>query len=96
MSTYKQTQSIIFRHSQRAGASPISAEVMMFLRVCFGCHVLEGYGMTETACTITITRTDDPTIGHVGAPLPCCEIKLVDIPEMNYMTTDQPHPRCVV
>jgi hypothetical protein len=29
-----------------AGASPISAEVMMFLRVCFGCHVLEGYGMT--------------------------------------------------
>ncbi|KAF6256258.1 hypothetical protein COO60DRAFT_1530236 [Scenedesmus sp. NREL 46B-D3] len=75
------------------GASPISAEVMMFLRVCFGCYVLEGYGMTETACTITITRTDDPTIGHVGAPLPCCEVKLVDIPEMNYLTTDQPHPR---
>ncbi|WIA09659.1 hypothetical protein OEZ85_009046 [Tetradesmus obliquus] len=75
------------------GASPISAEVMMFLRVCFGCHVLEGYGMTETSCTITITRMDDPTIGHVGAPLSCCEIKLVDIPEMHYMTTDQPHPR---
>lgn len=67
----------------------------MFLRVCFGCHVLEGYGMTETSCTITITRMDDPTIGHVGAPLSCCEIKLVDIPEMHYMTTDQPHPRCV-
>jgi long-chain acyl-CoA synthetase len=75
------------------GASPISAEVMMFLRVCFGCHVLEGYGMTETSCTISITRTDDPTIGHVGAPLPCVEIKLVDIPEMNYMSSDQPYPR---
>jgi len=75
------------------GASPISAEVMMFLRVCFGCYVLEGYGMTETSCTITITRVDDPTIGHVGSPLPCCEVKLVDIPEMSYLTTDQPYPR---
>eukprot|EP00775_Hariotina_reticulata_P005555 gene5555-5792_t len=77
------------------GASPISAEVMMFLRICFGCHVLEGYGMTETSCTITLTRTDDPTIGHVGPPLPCCEVKLVDIPEMNYLTSDSPHPRSV-
>jgi long-chain acyl-CoA synthetase len=66
---------------------------MMFLRICFGCYVLEGYGMTETSCTISITRVDDPTIGHVGAPLPCCEVKLVDIPEMNYLTSDTPHPR---
>ncbi|KIZ03320.1 hypothetical protein MNEG_4636 [Monoraphidium neglectum] len=46
------------------GASPISAEVMQFLRICFGCTVLEGYGMTETSCTISLTRPDDPTIGH--------------------------------
>lgn len=77
-----------------AGASPISAEVMQFLRICFSCHVLEGYGMTETSCTMTITRPDDPTIGHVGAPIPCCELKLVDIPEMNYVTSDKPYPRC--
>jgi len=38
---------------------------MQFLRICFSCAVLEGYGMTETACTITITRLDDHTIGHV-------------------------------
>ena len=39
-----------------SGASPISAEVMMFLRVAFGCVVIEGYGMTESACTISIMR----------------------------------------
>ena len=76
------------------GASPISAEVMAFLRVCFpGAKVLEGYGMTESSCTICLTREDDPTVGHVGAPLPCCEVKLVDIPEMSYLTSDRPFPR---
>ena len=47
------------------GASPISPDVMQFLRIAFGCAVLEGYGMTETSCTITITRGDDPQVGHV-------------------------------
>lgn len=40
------TLRLLFLALIRAGASPISSEVMMFLRVCFGCHVLEGYGMT--------------------------------------------------
>ena len=75
------------------GSAPISSEVFEFLRVCFGATVSEGYGMTESACTIAMTRPDDATIGHVGAPLECCEIKLEDIPDMNYKNTDQPYPR---
>lgn len=75
------------------GASPISEEVMQFLRICFGATVLEGYGMTESSCTMTLTRPDDTSLGHVGAPLPSCEIKLVDIPEMNYTSADKPYPR---
>ena len=76
-----------------SGASPISTEVFTFLRVCFSCAVLEGYGMTETACLISLTPLSDPTSGHVGAPSPCCEVKLADLPEMNYTNADEPYPR---
>lgn len=76
-----------------SGASPISDEVMSFLRICFGAVVMEGYGMTESTSAMTLTLPDDTTTGHVGAPLPSAEIKLVDIPEMNYVTSDKPHPR---
>ncbi|KAL3812656.1 hypothetical protein ACJIZ3_013924 [Penstemon smallii] len=76
-----------------SGASPLSPEVMDFLRVCFGCIVVEGYGMTESSCTISVMDETDILSGHVGAPNPACEIKLVDVPEMNYTSKDQPHPR---
>jgi long-chain acyl-CoA synthetase len=75
------------------GSAPISPEVMEFLRICFGGIVFEGYGMTESACVISKTVASDFTTGHVGAPAPCCEIKLVDVKEMKYTARDVPYPR---
>lgn len=37
-----------------AGASPISMRVFNFLRVCFTPYIMEGYGMTEAACVISL------------------------------------------
>lgn len=31
--------------------------------------------------------------GEVGAPVPCCEIKLVDVPEANYFSKNTPKPQ---
>ncbi|GAB4835828.1 Long chain acyl-CoA synthetase 7 peroxisomal [Ancistrocladus abbreviatus] len=76
-----------------SGASPLSPDVMDFLRVCFGCQVLEGYGMTETSCVISSMDEGDIISGHVGSPNPACEVKLVDVPEMDYTSEDQPYPR---
>ncbi|XP_074573072.1 long chain acyl-CoA synthetase 6, peroxisomal-like [Curcuma longa] len=76
-----------------SGASPLSRDVMDFLRVCFGGQVIEGYGMTETSCVISVMDEGDTLTGHVGSPSPACEIKLVDVPEMSYTSDDKPYPR---
>jgi long-chain acyl-CoA synthetase len=76
-----------------SGASPISPDVLDFLRICFGGYVSEGYGMTEASCVISGTQPGDNTSGHVGAPSPSCEVKLADVPEMEYTNDDRPYPR---
>ena len=35
-----------------------------------------------------MTHTDDPLSGHVGPPIPSNEVKLVDVAEMGYTSTD--------
>jgi long-chain acyl-CoA synthetase len=45
----------------------------------FGCEVLEGFGMTETAGTVTAHRTGQPCKpGSVGTPVDGMELRLLD------------------
>ncbi|KNC83119.1 hypothetical protein SARC_04617 [Sphaeroforma arctica JP610] len=50
-----------------------------------------GYGLTETTAGATLTHNNDMKLGHVGSPMASNEVKLVSIPEMSYMTTDERH-----
>lgn len=75
------------------GAAPIPDDVMSFLRCCFSCVVLEGYGQTECSAAATSTLYGDFTVGHVGPPIPSVEIKLIDVPDMLYFCSDMPCPR---
>ncbi|XP_051505874.1 long-chain-fatty-acid--CoA ligase 1-like [Myxocyprinus asiaticus] len=77
------------------GAAPISAPVLTFLRAALGCQFYEGYGQTECTAGSTVTVPGDWTAGHVGAPLPCNDIKLVDVGEMNYYATNGEGEVCV-
>lgn len=37
----------------------------------------------------------DSTPEHVGPPIPCCAIKLIDVPEMNYYATSGQGEICI-
>ncbi|ELK33714.1 Long-chain-fatty-acid--CoA ligase 6 [Myotis davidii] len=58
-------------------------------------QVYEGYGQTECTAGCTFTTPGDWTSGHVGAPLPCNHIKLVDVVELNYWTRKGEGEICV-
>ncbi|XP_041759752.1 long-chain-fatty-acid--CoA ligase 1 isoform X3 [Coregonus clupeaformis] len=77
------------------GAAPVSATVLTFLRAVLGCQLYEGYGQTECTAGCTMTVPGDWTAGHVGAPLPCNSVKLVDVAEMNYLAANGEGEVCV-
>lgn len=76
-----------------SGAAPLPSYVCEFLKAIIGAKVVQGYGMTETAAALSATNENDVRLGHVGPPTRANEIKLVDIPDMEYFSTDKPHPR---
>lgn len=71
------------------GSAPISGEVLDAARVAFGAHVLEGYGQTECTAMATLTWPFETESGHVGAPANCAKIKLEDVPELNYFSSER-------
>uniref|UniRef100_A0A6Q2X2Y6 Arachidonate--CoA ligase n=1 Tax=Esox lucius TaxID=8010 RepID=A0A6Q2X2Y6_ESOLU len=77
------------------GAAPASPTVLGFLRAALGCQVYEAYGQTECTAGCTFTTPGDWTSGHVGAPLPCNLIKLVDVAEKNYFADKGEGEVCV-
>ena len=69
-------------------SAPISKDVLSFLKIAFQAPIYEAYGQTETGGCSTATNSKDGTSGHVGGPMPQNDIKLVDVPDMNYLVTD--------
>ncbi|XP_069560792.1 long-chain-fatty-acid--CoA ligase 5 [Brachyistius frenatus] len=77
------------------GAAPIAPPVLNFLRAALGCQIFEGYGQTECAAACTFTMPGDATSDHVGVPLPCNYVKLVDVEEMNYFSSNGEGEVCI-
>lgn len=75
------------------GSAPIAPHIMEFLRICFSCVVIEGYGQTECCAAALATSADFTGVGNVGFPLASVEVKLIDCPALGYHATDKPYPR---
>lgn len=66
------------------GAAPCPPYLMEFLKIIVTDNVVQGYGMTETSAVLSGTALGDHTLGHVGPPATCVEIRLQDVPDMGY------------
>lgn len=66
------------------GSAPISPEMKAWVETYLDMHLLEGYGSTEAGAVFVD--------GQVRRP-PVLDYKLVDVPDLGYFRTDQPHPR---
>ncbi|OCB55577.1 oxidoreductase [Mycobacterium vulneris] len=70
--------------SAMTGSAPISAEMKTWVERLLDMHLLEGYGSTEAGSVFVD--------GQIQRP-PVIDYKLVDVPDLGYFRTDQPHPR---
>ncbi|KAF4742969.1 hypothetical protein FOZ62_030239 [Perkinsus olseni] len=73
------------------GSAPIASHVLTFMRALLGCPVVEGYGQTEATCAVSYAHVHDFSVGNVGLPVGCLEVKLADVPSMGYLSTDTQH-----
>ncbi|GIQ89352.1 hypothetical protein KIPB_011792, partial [Kipferlia bialata] len=65
-----------------------------FLAVAMNVRMFEGYGATETGCGGAVQDPRDPLChDNVGRHMGDSELKLVSVPEMDYLVTDKPVPR---
>jgi long-chain acyl-CoA synthetase len=73
------------------GSAPILDEVMNTTKIVFGCPVIQGYGMSESGGAITQTWSYDITCAdHVGCTNANLKLRLKDVPDMNYYSTNDP------
>jgi len=75
------------------GSAPIDKAVIDFLKICFCCPIVEGYGLTESSAASCVMSTLDTVTGHVGGPGEAVKIRFKDLPEMSYLSSDKPYPR---
>ncbi|CAH1451552.1 unnamed protein product [Lactuca virosa] len=77
-----------------SGAAPLAPHVESFLKVVACCHVLQGYGLTETCAGSFVSLPNQMSmVGTVGPPVPNLDARLESVPEMNYDAVSSMPPR---
>jgi len=73
------------------GAAAVDPALSLWFQSVFNVVFYQGYGLTETYAAIAVQHLqccDDKT--SVGPPMPGAVVRLVDVPEMGYLSTDTP------
>ncbi|GAA6014725.1 hypothetical protein JCM8202_001640 [Rhodotorula sphaerocarpa] len=72
-----------------SGGAPISRETQEFLSLAL-VLIIQGYGMTESTAMLCLLPPEMHQYGTVGVPVPSIEVKLVDVEEAGYRSTNNP------
>ncbi|KAL9614386.1 MAG: hypothetical protein Q9167_001116 [Letrouitia subvulpina] len=76
-----------------SGSAPLDPTLHQFFRAVLGNNFVQGYGLTETYAVSLCQIAGDLTAGNCGAAAPVNELCLMDVPDMEYFSTDRPFPR---
>ncbi|KAJ3569539.1 hypothetical protein NP233_g4985 [Leucocoprinus birnbaumii] len=72
-----------------SGGAALSRATQEFLDTAL-VTMLQGYGMTETCGMCAILPPELMQYGTVGLPVPSTELKLLDVPDAGYLSTNNP------
>ncbi len=62
-----------------SGSAPLPVEVFKRFQKATGVEIIEGYGMTETTCVISVNPPDgEHRIGSVGFPFPYTDVRILN------------------
>lgn len=75
------------------GSAPIAPDTIKFLKAILNIGVSQGYGLTESFAGVCATPMYDATPGSCGSPAITIEMRLREVPEMNYTANDPNGPR---
>ena len=75
-------------HTIVSAAAPMDDNMSSIIKILLSCKYIQGYGQTESAGCISLSYYDDFLSGSLGPPAACLVAKVIDVPEMNYFSTD--------
>lgn len=71
------------------GSAPLSPETIKFLKAALGIGIAQGYGLTESFGGICSSLKYEANPGSCGSTSITTEMRLKDVPEMNYFSDDE-------
>ena len=71
-----------------SGGAALQKDILQGMKVMVGCPLVQGYGQTENAGSALLNSIYDTTSGTTGGLQNTAELKLIDLPEFGYYSTD--------